>query len=362
MTFLRSFCSGVGLAALVSVWATLPLQAFEETDLPFGGGTNALTQTREQARTVTASEEEKSRYLTFGQGVMQAGRYAVQDQKEAALFALTESSIDFLLPGLGEQLPEWARHIEFEWEVQNNRKPGWSVLGVFPLFETEDLQDTVFTQISQRRYDLLGVDRDVTNLGLGYRRLLFNNAVLVGVNGFFDYEWKYHHQRVSAGTEVKWAGLDFNSNFYWRATGKHSAGAGNHEDVLDGHDIELTAQVPFVPWARISGRRYWWKTNASNEDIKGWETRAEMDIHQNLQVEAGVVSDNTINDNDDNEAFAKVRMTMDLGRPVALSSEWVSSSPWLMRDMTEYRLEKVRRENKIIVERTSSGVVISRGN
>lgn len=300
---------------------------------------------------------------TLSLSLMQSARQAAEGNTPGALLSLGKTAADFWLPSFGKDLPEWAKHIEGEWEVNENNVPRWSVLGVFPLFESKDVQDTVFTQVSQRRYQLLGIERDVTNVGLGYRRLLFDNSVLVGLNGFYDYGWKYNHQRVSAGVEAKWAGLDFGANSYWKASSSHTAGAGNEEEVLDGHDIRLASQVPFLPWARVHGRRYWWKTSNVDEDIKGWEAGLEMDIHQNLQVETGVKSDNFIDDADNNEYFFKMRVTMDLGtRPVALSSQWVSGNPWLMRDMSQYRLDKVRRENKIIVERKSSGVFITRGN
>ncbi len=279
-----------------------------------------------------------------------------------AAVSLGKGVVDYWLPQIGEDLPEWVKHMEFEWGVNESNAPEYSILGVFPLYESEDLQDTIFTQLSQRRYRYLGVDRDVTNAGLGYRRLFFDNQVLVGVNGFFDYGWKYNHQRVSAGAEAKWAGLDFSTNYYLRASNRHSAGGSSSEEVLDGHDIRLAAQIPYLPWARIHGRRYWWSTNRSAEDIKGWEMGMEMDLHQNLQLEAGLVSDNFIEDGNNNEGYIKLRFAMALNRPVAASSEWISENPWLMRDMSEYRLDKVQRENKIIVERVSSGVVITRGS
>ncbi|MGB0670480.1 MAG: inverse autotransporter beta domain-containing protein [Rhodospirillales bacterium] len=298
----------------------------------------------------------------LAKGAAKALSQASQGKTTAAVLELGEQTIDYLLPGLGANLPEWAKHIEIEAGAYENNAPRWSVLGVFPLFETDDLQNTFFTQISQQRYRMLGVTRDVTNAGLGYRRLLFNNAVLVGVNGFYDYGWKYHHQRASAGAEVKWAGLDLSSNYYWRISGTHSAGDNSFEDVLDGHDVRLAAQVPFVPWARVQGRRYWWSVDQSSEDIKGWEVGFEADIHQNLRFEAGLVGDNYIEDDNNNEGYVRFAWTMDLQRPVAMSSEVLSKSPWLMRDMSEYRLDKVKRENRIIVERFSTGVVITRGN
>ncbi len=300
---------------------------------------------------------------SFGQDIFTAARDAAEGRTLAATLALGESAAKHWLPSLGKDAPEWLKNVEFEVGANENNVPRWSVLGVIPLFESEDLQNTVFAQVSQQRYRYLGVDRDVTNVGLGYRRLLFDNTVLVGVNGFFDYGWEYHHQRASVGAEAKWAGLDFGTNYYMRGSGRHTVdNAGSFEEVLDGHDIRLAMQVPFVPWARVHGRRYWWQTSFSSEDIKGWEVGVEMDLHQNLQLEAGLVGDNFIEDANNNEGYVKLRFTVDLGeRPVALSSEWVSANPWLMRDMSEYRLDKVRRENRIITERVSSGVVITRG-
>lgn len=309
------------------------------------------------------NNDDLSTKSALGLGLMQTAQQAASGHTASALLSLGETAVDFWLPSLGQNLPEWAKHIETELEVNENNVPHWSVLGVFPLFESEDLQNTLFTQISQRRYRLLGINRDVTNVGLGYRRLFLENTVLLGVNGFFDYDWKYNHQRVSSGFEAKWAGLDFGANAYWKASDVHTADAGNTEEVLGGHDFRLASQIPYVPWARIHGRRYWWKTVSLDEDIKGWEAGLEMDIHQSLQIESGARSDNFINDNDNAEYYMKMRFILDLGnKPVALSSNWVSGNPWLMRDMSEYRLEKVRRENKIIVERRASGVVITRGN
>lgn len=309
-----------------------------------------------------ARPAEPEMISNLGQGLFDAARRAAEGDTLAALLSLGEQATRYALPAVGTDLPEWARHVEADWQVNENNAPSYSVLGVVPLFETDDLTHTVFTQLSQQRYRYLGVDRDVTNVGLGYRRLLLDNTMLVGVNGFFDYGWEYHHQRVSAGAELKWGGLDLNSNFYWKASSSHATGDdGTYEEVLDGHDIRLAAQVPHIPWARVHARRYWWSTSENDEDIKGWEAGLEMDLHQNFRLEAGVSSDNYIDDANNNEGYVKLTFTMDLGRPAAFSSKPISKDFWTMRDMTKYRLDKVERENKIIVERVSSGVVITRG-
>ena len=89
-----------------------------------------------------------------------------------------------------------------------------------PLYQDKDKQNTIFIQASQLRYDQIDKYRDTTNIGLGYRRLLFDNQVLVGINSFFDYEWTYGHERGSVGGELKWAMLDLNANVYRRLSGE----------------------------------------------------------------------------------------------------------------------------------------------
>ena len=300
--------------------------------------------------------------LSLGE-YMAANSGAGASTSSAAVQTFLNSSIDYLLPTLGENVPDYLKRVEFEVQVQENLKPEYSILTVQPLYQTPDRDKTVFTQLSQRRYTYLGTDRDVTNVGFGYRQTFYDNTVLAGVNAFFDYEWRREHKRAGVGGEIKWSGVDFAANLYHGLGGASSSGlsAGTSEEVLDGRDVELSAQVPYLPWAKVHGRKYYWDTSASSEDIDGWSASFEADLQQNLKVEAGVIKDNLMSER---ENFAKIAFHIPLGtpRPVAMSSEFVSHTAWNMRDMRDYALDKVRRENKIIVERTGAGVVITRGN
>lgn len=282
---------------------------------------------------------------------------------EATARALLNSSIDYMMPMLGKNLPDYLKRIEFEVKLQENLKPEWAILTVQPLYQTDSKEHTVFTQVSQRRYNYLGLDRDVTNVGFGYRKLFADNTILAGANTFFDYEWRRQHRRAGAGLELKWAGLDLTANSYFGLSGKTSHGLSNgtYEEVLDGRDIELSMQIPYLPWAKIHARRYVWDSVANAEDIKGWAASIEADLQQNLRLETGCKDDNFMTSR---EIFVQVNFHVPLGapRPVMTSSQFVSDKAWDMRDMREYTLEKVRRENKIIVEQISSGVVITRGN
>ncbi|PHS76803.1 MAG: hypothetical protein COB59_10405 [Rhodospirillaceae bacterium] len=284
-------------------------------------------------------------------------------QNQDVLKTLINSSVDYMLPAFGQNLPDYLKRVEFELKFQDNLKPEWSILTVQPLYQSPGKQKTVFTQISQRRYNYLGTDRDVTNLGFGYRQLFADNTILAGVNTFIDYEWKRKHKRAGVGAEIKWSGLDFTFNNYHALSNKSGNGFSDdtQEEVLSGRDFELSAQVPYLPWAKVHASRYYWDSVANAEDVKGWSTSLEAEVHQNLTIEAGLTDDNFI---DKREKFAKLTFSIPFGapRPVMMSNNLVSDRAWDMRDMSEYTLTKVRRQNKIIVERTTSGVVITRGN
>ncbi len=304
-------------------------------------------------------------YQKTYQKVAQSVQMAASNNVEGAAVNLGQAAIEYFLPAIGEELPQWAQRIEFEAEIQDDGKPYWSLLTVQPLYESEGKEQTVFTQLSQNRYEYLGTDRDVTNIGLGYRQLLNDNTIMLGANTFFDWEWKRRHKRLGMGVEAKWSGLDFASNAYWGLGGATGSGLSGdtREEVLDGYDVELGLQIPYMPWARVYGKRYFWESVLNTEDIKGWTASLEADIHQNLTVEAGWRDDNF----SDDEVFMKLSFNFGPGggqpnRPAAFSSSFIADQAWDMRDMSEHNLDKVRRENRIIVERRSSGVVISRSN
>lgn len=276
-------------------------------------------------------------------------------------FALAKSSVtNYLLPSLGKDAPDWAKRVELEWDVEKNLKPTYSILTVQPLYQDAQKQNTFFVQASQLRYDMIDKYRDTTNVGLGYRRLLLGNQMLVGVNSFYDYEWTYGHQRASVGGELKWAMLDFNTNLYRRLTGYRTIddSTSTTERAMNGYDFELRSQVPFLPWMQVGARYYHWQSDLA-DDTKGWDYSATADITQNLSIETGWKRDNY----NSSQAYGKFVLRLArTDRPVMASDKIVSKDFFEQRDMRNYTLDKVRRENKIIVERKGGGIVIARGN
>jgi hypothetical protein len=254
-------------------------------------------------------------------------------------------------------LPDWAKRIELEWALREDTNFDFEALTVQPLHESSDKKSIFFTQFSVSHLERIQEYRTTTNLGVGFRRLLSNNTILLGSNVFFDREWDNDHNRIGGGIEARWNNFDLYANVYKGLSGGRKIVGDTFEEALDGTDIELTSQIPYLPWMRIRGKGFWWETTGVSKDLRGWSASTEMDITRNFLVEFGVLDDNF----NDREFFAKLRFTFDHNRPTAISNT-VDSKPFRMRDMQEHKLDRVRRENKVIVQRKTSGVVIVRGS
>lgn len=314
-----------------------------------------VTLDRTESRQATPVDHAAMRFIQ----IAQHGDTAAATQ--SAVAALMKEGMNYWLPGLGSGAPDWAKRIEWEFDWQHGNKPEFSVMTVQPLYQSEDRLDTVFTQVRLASLHQFSDHRFAQNVGLGYRRVLDDGAAMLGGNVFHDYEWNNHHSRVSAGIEGRWGPVDLFANAYWGLSGKHSAGTDTTEVPLDGRDVELSLQVPYVPWARVRARRFFWDAVDAPNDIDGKAFSLDADIHQNVQIEAGATDDNT----GGWESFLKLQFRLASwnggDRPVAASSRIVDRKIFDDRDMRDYALDEVRRENKIILERTSSGITISRG-
>lgn len=209
-----------------------------------------------------------------------------------------------------------------------------------------------------------GQDRYTSNVGLGYRRLFMDDTVLGGVNFFHDFEWRNDQSRVGIGGEMKWQAFDLAANYYFGLSGKQTIATNVLERPLDGYNVELTSQIPYLPWARARVSKFNFKAEDAVDDLDGYVASLELDLLPNLQVEMGYTDD------DVGHNLGFVRMNFRLGDNLStgpkgaylISAKPIDSKPFRARDMKAHTLDKVRRVNDIVVERTSQGITISRLN
>ena len=143
-----------------------------------------------------------------------------------------------------------------------------SILVVKPLSDINDEKNTLFTQGS---IFLSDDSRETINLGIGKRKLINDDTLLLGANLFYDHELDYDHQRASIGIEAISSVGSFRANQYYGLSGWQSGFGNIKEKALNGNDVEFGAPLPYLPWANFYLRSFNWDGASGATDLKGDE-------------------------------------------------------------------------------------------
>ena len=139
-----------------------------------------------------------------------------------------------LVPGEGDT--------EVSIDLRENYKPDYSILAVREIEKTDN--GNYFTQLSLFNTEKDNDERIVANLGIGKRILSEDKTLLTGFNAFIDYD-DNNNARTSIGFEMRSAVLELTYNKYIRLDD------GDKEKVLDGYDLRLDSQIPYMHWAKV---------------------------------------------------------------------------------------------------------------
>ena len=238
--------------------------------------------------------------------------------------------ISSIVPGDG--------YTETSIDLRENYKPDFSILAVRELEKNDD--GNFFTQFSLFNTEKNNDERIVGNLGFGKRSLSEDNLMMTGFNAFLDYDDK-GNARGSIGLEAKNAVLEFASNYYL------GIGDATDEKVLDGYDIRLESQIPYIHWADVFVTTYEWD-GRDRDDIKGTKLGSEMFLTSTVSLEAAF--DDKDKTGLEDEWYAKLLFVYP-PREGATAQDGISDSMWKEeKDMTGQLLTKVKRQNKIMIE------------
>ncbi|MES9870865.1 MAG: inverse autotransporter beta domain-containing protein [Sedimenticola sp.] len=245
------------------------------------------------------------------------------------------------------QVDEWIPTFELSAQVTHEGKPVFGMLGLVPLVEDE--HELLFTQGSIFHSD----DRSTINLGLGYRWLVSDDKVLLGANAFYDHEFPYDHRRASIGLEARASVAELNMNFYEGLSGWRSGRDGLNERAMDGYDLEVGVDLPYMPSVRAYARHFEWNAIDGATDLKGTRYSLAGSFYPGVTVEVGR---NNYQDSSQQDAnFAKLTVDfIELTRGSARSTPLLSDTAYRLDSMRDQRYQKVRREN-IIQKQTSGG-------
>ena len=250
----------------------------------------------------------------------------------------TSGYISNLIPGEGTT--------EVSIQLRENFKPDFSILGVRELDRTDS--ENTFVQFSLFNTERLNKERYIGNLGMGKRFLSDDTYTLTGFNAFLDYD-HYGNTRASIGAEIKNAVMGLHSNYY-----KKIDNGSVDEKVLDGYDIELSSQVPYLHWADIFYNTYHWD-GVDRDDVKGTKIGTDLLLTSSLALEAAY--DDKDKKGLEDEWYAKISFVHP-PRKGATAQDGVSSQIWKKeKDMSGEMLAKVKRNNKIMIEFKGSATI-----
>ena len=267
---------------------------------------------------------------------------------QGTLIGKTNNFLDNIMGGLSESLlnNDRIKHLELDVEVQDQLKPTFSITNVNKI--SEDSSGVFFNQNTASFHN----NDQTLNLGVGYRQLINEDKILLGVNIFLDYSFDDAHQRNGIGLEAISSVFDIRGNYYDATSGIQDISAGKTEEAMDGFDVRLDYHLPFNNNTRVFTSLFDFENGAGSFGVKGEKYGLSI-LTSNLDLEIGYVDDNRTGDG----RFANVSYTVPLGIKDIQSKK---SDDLFEYVSVRHRLyEPVKRENKIKVVKTAFNVKAS---
>ena len=238
--------------------------------------------------------------------------------------------ISKIIPGDG--------YTETSVDLRENNSPDFSILAVRELEKYDN--GNFFTQFSLFSTEQNNDDRIVGNLGFGKRTLSDDKFMMTGINAFLDFD-DAENVRASLGVEARNAVLEFSSNYYL------GIADATDEKVLDGYDLRLASQIPYLHWADVFVNSYAWQ-GEDRDDIEGTKLGSEMYLSPTFSLE--VAFDDKDKAGIEDEWYAKLQFVYP-PREGAPAQDGISDTMWREeKDMSGQLLTKVKRQNKIMIE------------
>ena len=244
-------------------------------------------------------------------------------------------------------------HLEFSlgsdvFGLDSGTKTKSEVMAVYGLHETSNL--FLFNQTSIVNFD----SRRTFNIGLGARHITDDETLILGANAFYDYESKSGHKRSSLGFELLTAMFEFRANTYNAISGT-IAYNGINETALDGRDMKLTANLPYLYSSNVYYSSGKWK------DGLGYETKTkEFGINAEVLPNLFVNVAQQKKDSTKAETVASISYSIPLGN-AAKTKRVMQDGNWdsRMKPIREKLYKPVQRENRIMKKAIKIGVTVS---
>ena len=244
---------------------------------------------------------------------------------------------------------------EFSLEFPENDEVELELLKFKELDSSENQNS--FSQFSLHTQEVNDDTRFILNLGYGQRYISSDKSMITGINAFVDYDTE-GHARTSLGVEAKAPILELTGNYYLGLSGAETID-GTKEKVLDGYELNLSSQLPFMPWTRINVQNYDFEKDKASENTGGNLVSLEMNLSPSIQFEA---SRNFIDTTgvDDENSF-KIMYYNPPRNKTSLQDGFLSASAFEKGDVETKMKDKVKRRNAMTIEVQGSVVLTCAG-
>ena len=238
----------------------------------------------------------------------------------------------------------------------DDNDPTINLLILRNLNKTDD--SNLFTQFSLQTQDVGQNDlRYIGNLGMGYRFLNDDRSLMLGGNIFYDRDFENEHERGSIGLEARGGNLEINANFYEDISLQQVAN-GRKEQALGGYDLNISSQIPYMPWARFNYTSYEWEADIASTNTKGTKYSSEMNITSSLVFD--IEYDESGNTGGDDISSFNIRFVYPpRDNKPSLIDGFITKQAFVNENVSSKLSDKVKRNNKIVIE-TQGAVVFVR--
>lgn len=241
----------------------------------------------------------------------------------------------------GKTASDWEKRTDISLQFQNDFKPIYSIETVNPIAKiTKKVTNFYDFRIST---DLTA--GTIANFGLGNRVLSNDKKSMFGENIYYDYGFKYNHERIGGGLEYFRGRNEYRANIYHGLSGDNliDPSIGRWEHVLDGYDYEMGTSLVGAPWLKVFAQGYHWDY-ISTTDADGYKLRTTLQLTPRVNFELGYLHDNV------NGGDKYVKVMYNLADSAAIS--WFGSNGKKNTNTTDQtveskRLQKIVRDNEI---------------
>jgi Inverse autotransporter, beta-domain len=162
--------------------------------------------------------------------------------------------------------PAWLERLRFDLSFDPTFQPRYSLAVTQPLLASL-YHDSAIDLQGRVVYDTAGATGG--DLGLHYRGRWYDQDVALGIEGGVEDRQLEEFQRYRLGAELSLRPFEVRTNMYDDVPA-HPASREIAERRLDGYDLEIGAQIPFVSWAWVWANRFW-QTAVNGETVSPYD-------------------------------------------------------------------------------------------